>query len=59
MILEAPTRISEALGTLLGPLGRVLGGSWEALGGIWETFGSCLGGMLGLGECISSEPLKY
>ena len=43
MILEAPTRISEALGTLLEPLGRVLGGSWEALGGVWELFGRYVG----------------
>ena len=43
MILEAPARISEALGALLEPLGRVLGDSWEALGGVWELFGRYVG----------------
>ena len=52
MILEAPTRISEALGTLLGPLGRVLGGSWEALGSILESFWYCFGDFLELGKLL-------
>ena len=48
IILEAPKRILETLGTLLG-----------SLGGILETFGSFSGAMLELGERISSDSLKY
>ena len=43
MVLEAPKRILEALGTLLGSLERALEDSREYFGNICELFGSYFG----------------